>query len=135
MYWPLVAVVAFDRREASTGARLSAEIAYLRTRRGVVKILAIGVCNSLNGLLQVYASSTTRVPGALQPILLQSTLLFTVVGSKLFLRKAYSKGQLGGQSVPASEAPLGARRALLRHLLAPRVHRGDTSGPTAARTA
>ena len=101
VYWPLVAVVAFDRRQASTGARLSAEIAYLRTRRGVFKILAIGVCNSLNGLLQVYASSTTRVPGALQPILLQSTLLFTVVGSKLFLRKAYSKGQLGAVALVA----------------------------------
>jgi len=43
-------------------------------------------------------------------------------------------GLVGGPPVPASEAPLGARRALLRHLLAPRVHRGDTSGPTAAPT-
>ena len=46
-----------------------------------------------------------------------------------------SMSLVGGPPVPASEAPLGARRALLRHLLAPRVHRGDTSGPTAARTA
>jgi uncharacterized membrane protein len=46
----------------------------------------IGICDALNGFGAVYNSSTTRVSGPLQSILLQSTLIFTVILSKMFLK-------------------------------------------------
>lgn len=73
---------------------LQRERAYARTWRGGGKLTFFGVCNGVSGLLKVYASSTTRVEGALQPILVQSTLLFTVLGSRIYLRKRYGWGQL-----------------------------------------
>ena len=88
LYWPMVV-------GPLVGGRLRKECLYARTQRGALKLLGVGVCNGTNGLLLLYASSTSRVPGALQPILQQATLLFTVVGSTVFLNKRYGAKQLG----------------------------------------
>lgn len=86
-FWSLVALPLYR-------GELQAERAYVRTSRGRLKLIAFGLLNSSAGLLRVYSGSTTRVPGALQPILQQATLLFTVLGSRLFLKKSYATGQL-----------------------------------------
>lgn len=88
VFWPLVAAPLWR-------GELRRECVYARTWRGGGKLFFYGACGGANGLLSVYSSSTSRVPGALQPILRQSTLLFTVLGSRLFLKKRYGWGQLG----------------------------------------
>ena len=87
LYWPLIAAPLWR-------GSLAIEIRYACSRRGALKLFAIGLCNGANGLLRLYASSTHRVPGALQPILAQATLFFTVLGSSLCLGKTYGCRQL-----------------------------------------
>jgi hypothetical protein len=52
-------------------------------------IIISGLLNAINGILVVFASSSTRTPPALQPILLQSYILFTLILSKYWLGKNY----------------------------------------------
>jgi len=87
-YVPLAAVQAWR-------GELKHEWVYACTCRGGARLFFMGACNGMTGLLLVYSASTTRVPGALQPILRQSTLLFTVIGSRIALGKRYSWRQLG----------------------------------------
>jgi len=56
-------------------------------------VVCVCVCS---GVLTVYASSNTRVPGSLQPILLQSIIPLTLVLSKFMLGKRYVVKQIIG---------------------------------------
>jgi len=56
-------------------------------------IIAVGVCDALNGILTVFSSSPKRVPPVLQPILLQSYIFFTLIISKFWLKKHYKLKQ------------------------------------------
>ena len=48
----------------------------------------------MNGLLTVYASSPKRVPPVLEPIILQSSIFFTLIISKYYLKKNYKIQQI-----------------------------------------
>jgi hypothetical protein len=58
------------------------------------KIIWIGVLDGLNGILTVFASSSSRVPPVLQPIILQSYIIFTLVLSKIILGRSYKRQQI-----------------------------------------
>lgn len=83
------------------------------------KLVLIGACDALNGvcvcsagfvvfcpgccslrttcfvagILTVFSSSNARVPGALQPILLQAIIPLTLIFSKIILKKKYVNGE------------------------------------------
>lgn len=59
-------------------------------------VVVIGICDALNGLLVVYSSVADRTPGALQAILSQSVIPFTLLFSIPILKKRYSGMQLVG---------------------------------------
>lgn len=48
----------------------------------------IGICDALNGFGIVYNSDVTRISGPLQNILLQSTIIFTVIFTKIILKRS-----------------------------------------------
>jgi hypothetical protein len=62
---------------------------------------AVGILDSLNGLLIVYASPLSRTPGPLQSVLGQTAIPFTLLFSKVIVsqRKTYSSRQLGGAAL------------------------------------
>lgn len=57
-------------------------------------MLLVGFLNAINGVLVVYASSTSRTPAALQAILSTSVIPFTVISRYILLRKGVSKARL-----------------------------------------
>jgi len=82
-------------------------IVFYRIRKGIItpemrtykkhyKLVLIGVFDALNGILVVFASPLSRTPGALQAILVQTTIPFTIVISKFMIRKTYSFDQIIG---------------------------------------
>jgi drug/metabolite transporter (DMT)-like permease len=58
--------------------------------------ITLGLFNALNGLLVFYSSGLSRTPGSLQAILSCSNIPFTVLLSKLLLKKTYTSQQLLG---------------------------------------
>lgn len=89
IFWPL------SLYQWSTGGITKETVRYTFSRKHY-KLMLIGFCDAMNGILTVYSSSNTRVPGALQPILLQSIIPFTLIFSRIILKKKYLKAQLGG---------------------------------------
>src|SRR4051794_1544426 len=51
------------------------------------------------GILAVYSAFLGRVPGPVGAILINSSILFTMVFSKILLRKVYNRKQLGGAAL------------------------------------
>ena len=82
LFWVLAA------REWKLNRISPATYAYTFSRKHYNLVL-IGLFNALNGIFVVYSSSATRVPTALQPILLQAVLPFTLVFSKPLLHKKW----------------------------------------------
>ena len=68
----------------------------MRNYKKHYKLVLIGVFDALNGILIVYASPLSRTPGALQAILMQTLIPFTIIISKLILKKSYTFDQLMG---------------------------------------
>eukprot|EP01096_Ripella_sp_DP13-Kostka_P015701 TRINITY_DN743_c0_g1_i1.p1 TRINITY_DN743_c0_g1~~TRINITY_DN743_c0_g1_i1.p1 ORF type:complete len:383 (+),score=143.23 TRINITY_DN743_c0_g1_i1:484-1632(+) len=62
-------------------------------------LFLLGFCDALNGLLVVYAASLSRTPGDLQALLGQVYIPFTLLFSRLFLKKRYSGAQMYGAFV------------------------------------
>jgi hypothetical protein len=59
-------------------------------------LILLGFSNALNGILIVYSSPLSRTPGSLQAIFSCAGTPFTVIFSKLILRKTYPSQQLFG---------------------------------------
>jgi drug/metabolite transporter (DMT)-like permease len=88
VFWSLTLVRIYQ------GA-ITKEMKEYTKRRHWIFIL-LGIFNALNGILIVFASSVKRTPGSLQAILSQSITSFTVILSKLILRKHYNYQQILG---------------------------------------
>ena len=89
-FWAVVAVRACFKQPKSPRTW-----AYAKTCNHY-KLIAIGVFDAMNGFLIVYSSPASRVPSDLQPILLQSTIPFSLVFSYFVLRKKYVPLQILG---------------------------------------
>jgi drug/metabolite transporter (DMT)-like permease len=85
-------------------------ITYYRFKKGIItnemifyknhyKLILTGIFDALNGLLIVYSSSLQRTPGSLQAILMQSIIPFTIVFSKIILKKVYSLTHFYGAGI------------------------------------
>jgi len=85
-FWPIV----FHRMK--TGVITSE----MRKYKKHWKLILIGIFDALNGILIVFSSSLGRTPGALQAILGQTIIPFTIIFSKLILRKTYKFDQILG---------------------------------------
>ena len=59
-------------------------------------MLAVGLADALNGVFIVYSSNVERVPGPTQAVLGLTALPFTLVFSKILLRRVYNARQLLG---------------------------------------
>jgi drug/metabolite transporter (DMT)-like permease len=66
------------------------------TQKRHILFITLGVLNAFNGILIVYSSPLKRTHGSMQAILSSATMPFTVLFSKLILRKSYHKQQLIG---------------------------------------
>eukprot|EP00696_Hemimastix_kukwesjijk_P005681 gnl/Hemi2/17159_TR5709_c0_g1_i1.p1 gnl/Hemi2/17159_TR5709_c0_g1~~gnl/Hemi2/17159_TR5709_c0_g1_i1.p1 ORF type:complete len:417 (-),score=128.75 gnl/Hemi2/17159_TR5709_c0_g1_i1:105-1295(-) len=75
------------------------EITYDRTNFPHLKLFMVGFFNALNGILIVYASPPQRTSPALQAILPNALVPFTVFFSKVILKKVYSTKSLIGACV------------------------------------
>ncbi|GAB5360381.1 hypothetical protein AAMO2058_000622800 [Amorphochlora amoebiformis] len=68
----------------------------LSSPRLIADLILVGFFMTLEILFYSYSASTTRVPGAIQPILLQTIVLWNVLLSKVILGMQFPKGQLFG---------------------------------------
>jgi drug/metabolite transporter (DMT)-like permease len=86
VFWPLTAVGYYR------GTITKSMFEY----KGKWKVFMTGVFNALNGFMVVFTSSAVRVSPPLQAILVNTSIPFTIIMSKLILGKHYRNKQLLG---------------------------------------
>lgn len=76
--------------------KVTQEMTEYMNSRTVWKVAVLGLTQALEILFLAFASLAARVPGAIQPMFLQTILLWNVVLSKVLLGKRYQRMQIMG---------------------------------------
>ena len=93
IFWPVVIYRHFKDKIANEKLGIKPKRGFI-TRNFTRKLIWIGILDGSNGILSVFSSSPLRVPPVLQPIILQSYMIFTLVFSKIVLGKIYKRRQI-----------------------------------------
>jgi len=93
IFWPIVLYRHFKESRENKVSGIIPKKGFL-TRNFTSKLIWIGLYDASNGVLSVFSSSPARVPPVLQPIILQSYMIFTLVFSSWVLGRKYKRQQI-----------------------------------------
>jgi len=93
IFWPVCIYRHFKEKIENKKLGITTKRGFI-TRDFTSKLIWIGFFDASNGILSVFSSSPMRVPPVLQPIILQSYMIFTLVFSKMVLGRTYKRRQI-----------------------------------------